>query len=77
MSELVQYLHRIVYQSETHGPKSGPKELQDLLIKCFVHQVMAHYASYVALLCYLSHVIFQCLEIQDQYEAVAMSDKFM
>lgn len=56
MSELVQYLHRIVYQSETHGPKSGPKELQDLLIKCFVHQ---------------------CLEIQDQYEAVAMSDKFI
>jgi len=37
--ELVQYLHQVVYDDTGHAPLVNPKQVQDVLVKCFIHEV--------------------------------------
>lgn len=37
--ELTKYLHQLVYDDTAHGSLLQPKRVQNVLLKCFVHEV--------------------------------------
>lgn len=39
VSELVQYLHQLVYDDTSHTSLLKPKHVQNVLLKCFIHEV--------------------------------------